>query len=1483
MPTTIILPSTTDLGETAGSLSRANSPTPSNASSTKSIWPSFKRVTSSIGQYAPSPDLRSSLIGSSRKRDSGPDEGMWDKNDDVFLEQIALQSATPNADLLSSPQLSAPLPMHSKVSAMEAVGPLQSSDVDPDIFKSPLFAALHHNQQLPPPSIPLLSSTSPPPQLSKHHQISQWTATSLDAHPYEELSTTSSAHESVQSLSSAPLNLNQSPRGNVSTSPLAAPSRLGGAGGGIQTYKSMSNYSGSGSEASSSVLTFPSPASSRMELDRKAGTNAGLAALSNSTGARLPYDSNIASSETSPTTASFVTGYSPVQPMSNLPPRRHAYKASDDVDRRDHSSKRSSGKSFDDEMPPPSSDMRRPSLASTGPSEPPGVIHHSASSPSMISADVAPWLHMSLDSVKRSRQQQQRDNSNLPEALRSIPAGEDAAKGPVNASVNAKHSHPSWRTRNDESHKDPSRKDAKNQEDAVFIVSADGPSRSTQLTSASVSGETSGLSSRAESPRPKRGFVVGLKKLVQEGTSKGSPKQKPSRKGSLTQGLFYEEEGPASAAATEDHKSSVKPTKSYESDDVHVVSAETTFKNWSPSWGRGAATHDGTIHFPTQSQARTSSKFSGTAVGPRRPSTGSMVSPRADTFGNDVQSSRQVRRPKTSTTTTTTSAVAAQDSFRKHVRSGSVDAQQRSRVDQRRPSTCSSVAESSSRHQPQVGQLLRTPIIKDDGVVRSRSRTGTEPLNKLTRESRTRPSSRASIIEHTSHEDARMRSGVSSGAVPIGSSSQSLRNGQSSRDEDREELIATHPYATPTQSLHDKSEPIIRGVSPMRPRRTMEDAGNDLNPARSSINDAFNAAHDRRWSSTISSPFEKHITPRRGSDAPLPHFFSMGRRGSDTSIRNLPIAKPVAPIANVSSMSSSRSPSSATSPSPRNSALATASTSPPTYSDPWSAIDTRIHSPLTTTKSASSQHGINGSSRREKRRSFVGAASQRLSDLFGSSPSAKGVQSSISRPMSISSQQGLASPPIEQKGDSLPSPTEFVIDKLRRTSQVEKVTPEPIALTAWYASNVNSSKSMQRQTSSSRSVGALSPKEPQIRSPVLHARGTMHQLKGQLSSDQGENRRRSSFGNSFEAGGALHKQRSSSVRPTFGLDMQPDAAAAFDCIPSPGLRSRTFSSSSAPGPAASSLSEFRASLNPSSSGTQRRTMEGAEMDQKKSASEAQMMKMSSPREELRELDPERRKDEQEQLWTKTKHRRGLNRAKEQKWGSMHDTSVNDEEEPEERVKDEEEETEHVPFTSLGLHQDISDADASRPRSRHGSADGSSVPPAFGAAGSLRTSFGSREGRRDCTSLRGSTADAEFTFAPPPAQATVPAADTRPLPADTPSSPGFDELELLDDTGSATGRDLTHLIQEEKTGPKDTQQSSETALVGGLNILVPKEQTIPADEKSKVSQNFIASVRPSTAHDASPNIRSSPLPRSRRPSTSASELGKNDRRSYYTFV
>lgn len=1408
------------------------------------------------------------------------------------------------------------------------------SPVNSDVFRSPLFAALHQHQQMQQqPLLPPAQSSSSSSQPQQHHRVSQWTATSLDAHPYEELSSLTSARNSMQSAKSAAPH-HPSSRANPNASPHLSTGRSGS-----QAFKTMSNYSGSGSEASSSALTFPSPASSRAELERKGG--GGLAGSASFSSSGRHYDGANTSTETSPTALSFIAGSSPAPPVAALASSsterlpsgsqfsqqgglhrgQQGLKASDDESQLPPS-KRSSGKSSDlekvDEVPLSTSNSRS-SPTNPAPVDQPGVIRHSASSPSMISSAVAPWIYMSPEpstSTTQSQRPHMAASQSATDSLRSMGGGVDAA-------TTGKPSFSSWRLRgthagtperkakkttfvaaeeddviaaaklgprvyDDDDDIDDGHGD-KDEEDAVFVVSADGHPR-TQI--APTQPVESGHTSRTNSPKPRKGFVSGLKKLVQEGASKGSPKKKPTRKSSLTRGL-YEQEGTlgAEAGTAEDEEAVTAPSVSNGDDEVHIVSAESNFVNWRPTWSRGTATHDGSMPIPSTNSARALQLATGVAPASRRPSVEPMISPKANGPGADVKAS-QPRRPNTSTATP-----AAPGNFGPHSRSGSADVSQTPKSTRRRPST-SSVADSLSQYPPRASsQMMRGTKASNESL--SSRFGGSTGHAKQGGAGHSRQSSRASIIEHTSHEDAKRRSGVYSGAVVIGSSGNLARKGGGGRDEAREELNAGGPYASSSQMSFSKSEQHLHAPPPVRPQRTEQDGvGNEqMTTARASVDVAFNTAHDRRWSSTVGPSNERR--PRRGSDASLSSFFK-GRRGSDTSVRNLHIAKPSDPSTGATfnpSADTGRSPVFPMSYSPKPPSSAKPSTPSTANTDHRAAVEGRSMSPLATLQLPPSDSG--GSlGRREKRQSFVGTASQRWSGLFGSLPR-KISHSSISRPVSVSSQQGLSSPRFESEQDPPMSPTELVVNKIRRTGQEGSVTPDPITHTPWHSSGGGASEPMQRQSSASRSAGALSPAEHRALSPVSPERDSSQWASRPSVGGDGI-RRSSSLANGTEAGVALHQQRTSSKRPTFGLDLQPDAAAAFDCIPSPNFRGRTFSTSSAPGFVTTSFLEQQVGpKDPLGAGKATEMSETRSLSKLDAgnASDAPTM-LSSPREELLDLDPNSQDDEGERLPFKTKHRRGIRLADQRR--ALIDQ--NEDDDVEEQVKDEDEEQP----TKLGANRFSRDDDAPRPRSRHGSADGGSVPPAFGAT--TKTFSSSTTALDSGSGNRSSVASAVFQYAPPP----VPS--PRPPLADAPSSPGFDELELLDDDGSGAeisgvaGEEqdpedalvpssiLPNMQQEERQMKKErlaqsteSQDSSTESALLGLNIVLPSEsaQSFGDDRRkeqtvSRPRQN-LDHVRSSSSMNISGAKRTLESPQPRRPSTSTSSQGTPGDRRSYTFV
>ena len=367
--------------------------------------------------------------------------------------------------------------------------------------------------------------------------------------------------------------------------------------------------------------------------------------------------------------------------------------------------------------------------------------------------------------------------------------------------------------------------------------------------------------------------------------------------------------------------------------------------------------------------------------------------------------------------------------------------------------------------------------------------------------SHSRNSSRTSIIEHTSFDEVRRQSGVYSGAASL-SSQQNLHMPSLARtsvfggsEEEREELQGDYSPFNGSYDLPHQARPLR---SPIRPERMLDDSSKSLpvgiHANRASLESSFNAAHDKRWS-TVGPSFRSE---RRGSESGLPRASFTMRRGSDVGIAGYGSSSRGVDHHKHDSVSSIHSKRS-------------------------SLLQNLSEDALVPSKPA-----------KGNRRSLAGQTSQRWSDMILAPRTRKLSASSvqISRPTSIvggpsASMADEISAEDEYKNAT--SSTELVAQRLRKKQEQlgRKPIPPPI-----YAMQQLSSALPPFNVRQSRSAGGRVEYPSAAASPFTHI----------------------GHGNETEPSTFLVQQQSAPKRPTFGLDMPPDAAAAFDCIPSPEAR-----------------------------------------------------------------------------------------------------------------------------------------------------------------------------------------------------------------------------------------------------------------------------------------------------------------------------------------
>ncbi|UZJ52815.1 hypothetical protein CBS101457_002135 [Exobasidium rhododendri] len=365
--------------------------------------------------------------------------------------------------------------------------------------------------------------------------------------------------------------------------------------------------------------------------------------------------------------------------------------------------------------------------------------------------------------------------------------------------------------------------------------------------------------------------------------------------------------------------------------------------------------------------------------------------------------------------------------------------------------------------------------------------------------SHSRSSSRASVIEHTSFDEARRQSGVYS----AGSSSSQhhfqpqrrKRGSQASRqEEEREELRGDHSPLTTLQDLPLPHQGLLR--SPARPARLFEKenasptkSSRDLYSTQTSLESDFNAAHDKRWSTAGATFYTGER--RRGSDVGVRRSRSSRRGDDERSYQN--------------------------------------------HGD----FSNRAYANSLHSKRTSWHQTIKSDAIVPGRKSSLNATS-------------KGSQSRNNQRSLLSS----------------PRWTELMIQPVsHRTSLTSAQISRPTSVVGGPAATLAENIAPESEQSPAALSSSFADRDGRIALPtqcVAHSDTVVGPLLRQSRSAGGRVELLSSDDATLEkeASTLLLQQESQHLqspptapkRPTFGLEMQPNVAAAFDCIPSPNAR-----------------------------------------------------------------------------------------------------------------------------------------------------------------------------------------------------------------------------------------------------------------------------------------------------------------------------------------
>ncbi|PWN36303.1 uncharacterized protein FA14DRAFT_172853 [Meira miltonrushii] len=446
--------------------------------------------------------------------------------------------------------------------------------------------------------------------------------------------------------------------------------------------------------------------------------------------------------------------------------------------------------------------------------------------------------------------------------------------------------------------------------------------------------------------------------------------------------------------------------------------------------------------------------------------------------------------------------------------------------------------------------ISRIPRPSEGRIARSRSRTEAPRSN------------RDSIVEHVSYEHARSRSSiVSLGITPdmvndvIPVSPAFYRN--ATHEDVCEELEGE------TGSIEEEknrrvsisSQSSSKASAPRRPSRSdgngplhRHPSIDSINPdQRSSLEQSFNSAHSKRWS-TVGPAFLTYIDPQKTNAieanaqndfrpaSPFETIFKGGRRDSEASLSLKKI------VSNGNSenadMAARGSISSARDDSLRINAILSPPMAPQTNDDVFGSEaqekdSPRVKSPVKSTKAWS------------RRKSFVEPTANRLSNLLktGIGKKASGLLQSTSPDAKL-----------ERSKIKQPERDVDVLD-LSLNGWVEDSSG------AWTGSRSPATASFTGSSANRSSAGAssLNQKESQSlhQNPIdIPAQGST-EMRSSRSTDLGLERLKTWHNGSSTNLSSSLSSSNNTKRPTFGLDLQPDAASAFDSIPLPETPERS--------------------------------------------------------------------------------------------------------------------------------------------------------------------------------------------------------------------------------------------------------------------------------------------------------------------------------------
>lgn len=491
-----------------------------------------------------------------------------------------------------------------------------------------------------------------------------------------------------------------------------------------------------------------------------------------------------------------------------------------------------------------------------------------------------------------------------------------------------------------------------------------------------------------------------------------------------------------------------------------------------------------------------------------------------DAHGYDTRRRPSLPHLGTMPTITKTRRLSMQSTQRLHPHHLSIEAQET--LTEGRASN--SNADFPSRHRrPSVDSVVQRLFKQPENKPHTRSAT------------HSRSSSRTSVIEHTSFEDAKRRSGIFSHGFPDHIASHSIRGPSNYVMEDAREELKGDAGSSQFSGSEGGSVVSIRSASNVPSRPPRQDEGetyvrtstdsSSIN-ARPSLESMFNAAHNRRWS-TVGPAFSTH--GRHGSESNASSFGPFARRGSDVTNPNQ-----FAPGSFSSGTTSPRHSFTSGHGAPVSGQGGLFSSSSARFemhagslpqSDSYAAPVMNA-APVAMSASPSSN-------KTRARRSFVEPAANRLSSFIRAGITRKRslADTSISRPAALVG----SSPGV-------------------RTDNFLMTTADTHAAMGTEDASSPAADSFSRRSSSANrsSEGASSTHNEPLGGVGMRPSRSTNDLLDRSAKLHGAS------STSLVAAHIIPTPK----RPTFGLDLQPDAAAAFDSIPLPATPERSRSRTS---------------------------------------------------------------------------------------------------------------------------------------------------------------------------------------------------------------------------------------------------------------------------------------------------------------------------------